>query len=189
MTSSFTPSIRWSAGSRPTATTSPTSPTSMPTASARQSLILNHKIDLSVGHDEYWSGAGIQQCHGRPECRRQPGLFQRQRGLLEDALGDQHRPVGTRRTARWCATRRRMPTRRSVPLDTSPTWTWTGTRQDPRFSPPADGGIAQNQLTGTFFTVNQATDPRALPSRCPEPMPISASGAIQPSPSSRRVSR
>ncbi len=38
-----------------TATTSATSPASTPTAAA--ALLLNHKVFLSVGHDEYWSGA------------------------------------------------------------------------------------------------------------------------------------
>ncbi|MBV8551247.1 MAG: hypothetical protein JOY54_08090 [Acidobacteriaceae bacterium] len=32
--------------------------------------------------------------------------------------------------------------------------TWTGTSADPRFSPPADGGLPQNALTGTLFQVN-----------------------------------
>ena len=34
------------------------------------------------------------------------------------------------------------------PLDANPTWTWTGTWRDPRFSPPADGGKPENNLTG-----------------------------------------
>ena len=50
-----TPSTRWCAGSRPTATTSATSPASTPTGAAPN--LLEHKVFLSVGHDEYWSGA------------------------------------------------------------------------------------------------------------------------------------
>ena len=46
---------------------------------------------LSVGHDEYWSGAAAGQRRGGARRRRQPRLLQRQRGVLEDALGDQHR--------------------------------------------------------------------------------------------------
>ena len=70
---------------------------------------------------------------------RQPGVLQRQRGLLEDALGRQHRRLDAA-TARWSPTRRRTPTRRSTP-----TPTWTGTWRDPRFSPPADGGRARER--------------------------------------------
>ena len=37
------------------------------------------------------------------------------------------------------------------PLDPS---IWTGTWRDPRFSPPADGGLPENALTGQIFMVN-----------------------------------
>jgi hypothetical protein len=40
------------------------------------------------------------------------------------------------------------------PLDASPSWTWTGTWRDPRFSPPADGGKPENRLTGTMFVAD-----------------------------------
>ena len=45
---------------------------------------------------------------------RAPRVLQRQRGVLEDAVGDQHLTAATRRTARWSATRKRTPTRRSI---------------------------------------------------------------------------
>ena len=35
--------------------------------------------------------------------------------------------------------------------------TWTGEWDDPRFSPPADGGQPQNALTGQLWTVNVGT--------------------------------
>ena len=60
----------------------------------RGALILNHKVFLSVGHDEYWSGAAARQRRGRARRRRQPRVLQRQRGVLEDALGEQHRRLG-----------------------------------------------------------------------------------------------
>ena len=80
------------------------------------SLLLNHKVFVSVGHDEYWSGGAARQCRGGPRCGREPGVLQRQRGLLEDPLGEQHRRLAARPTARWCATRRRTPTQRSIPI-------------------------------------------------------------------------
>ena len=54
-------------------------------------LLLQHKLFLSVGHDEYWSGAQRSERRSGARRRRQPGVLQRQRGLLEDALGKQHR--------------------------------------------------------------------------------------------------
>ena len=56
---------------------------------------------LSVGHDEYWSGPAARQRRGGPRRGGQPGLLQRQRGVLEDAVGEQHRRVRARPTARW----------------------------------------------------------------------------------------
>ena len=54
-------------------------------------LIKNHKVFLSVGHDEYWSGESARQRGGRPQRWRQPRVLQRQRDLLEDPVGEQHR--------------------------------------------------------------------------------------------------
>ena len=67
---------------------------------------------------------------------------------------NEHRRHATRRTARWSATRKRTPTRRSIR---------TIRRRGPArgairaFSPPADGGRPENALTGTIFTVNCCT--------------------------------
>ena len=73
----------------PTATTSATPPASTPTAAA--TLLKNHKMFLSVGHDEYWSGASARQRRGGARRRREPGVLQRQRGVLEDPLGELER--------------------------------------------------------------------------------------------------
>ena len=104
---------------------------------------------MSVGHDEYWSGAAAGERRGGPGRRRQPRVLQRQRGLLEDPVGAEHRRRPARPTARWSATRRPGPTPRST-RDRE----WTGTWRDPRFSPPSDGGRPENALTGTLFMVN-----------------------------------
>ncbi len=89
-----------------------------------------------------------RQRRGGPRGRREPRVLQRQRGVLEDALGDSI--DGARRTARSSPTRRRTRTARSTRSRT----TWTGTWRDPRFSPPGDGGRPENALTGQLFTVN-----------------------------------
>ena len=74
----------------------------------------NHKIFMSTGHDEYWSGHAARQRRGRPRRRGQPGVLQRQRGVLEDPLGAEHRRHRTRPTGRWSPTRRRTSTLRST---------------------------------------------------------------------------
>ena len=55
----------------------------------RGAELLEHKVFLSVGHDEYWSARSAQR-RSRARRRRPPGVLQRQRGVLEDALGEQH---------------------------------------------------------------------------------------------------
>ncbi len=44
-----------------------------------------------------------------------------------------------------------------APTDPQDPPTWTGTWEDPRFSPPADGGLPPNALTGQNFLVNSGT--------------------------------
>ena len=87
-TGSSTPSIRWFAGSRPTATTSATSrastrPAWRPEYPRSPGLPLGRTRRVLVGcaASQRRSGAG---------CRRPSRLLQRQRGLLEDTLGEQH---------------------------------------------------------------------------------------------------
>ena len=83
-----TPSTRWSAGSSATATTSATSPASTPTAAGRdprpQGLPVGRARRVLVGR-------AARERRGRPRRGRQPRLLQRQRDLLEDPLGEQHR--------------------------------------------------------------------------------------------------
>ena len=61
------------------------------TSTDRGSLLLNHKVFMSSGHDEYWSAAQRAERRGRARRRRQPRVLQRQRGVLEDALRAEHR--------------------------------------------------------------------------------------------------
>ena len=94
-------------------------------------------------------GPAAGQRRGGAGRRSAPRVLQRQRSVLEDAVGDQHRYAQARRTGHWSGTRRRTPTRRSIRLPR-----WTGTWRDARFSPPSDGGRPENALTGTIFMVN-----------------------------------
>ena len=73
-----TPSTRWCASSRPTATTSSTGPASTPIAAAptRRSADEHKKpkVFLSVGHDEYWSG---DAAHATSRTRATPASTSR----------------------------------------------------------------------------------------------------------------
>ncbi len=101
----------------------------------RGALLKNHKVFLSVGHDEYWSRRAARQRRGRPRRRREPAVPQRQRGVLAHPLR------AVRRTAAHTPYRTLVcykETWANAKID--PSAEWTGTWRDPRFAPPASGG-------------------------------------------------
>ncbi len=112
--------------------------------------IVDHKIFLSVGHDEYWS----QEQFNGVMAARDAGVnlaffsgnevFWKTRWVADDAGDPYDTMVCYKETLDDAIT------------DPDP-GVWTGTWADPRFSPPEDGGIAQNELTGTLFTMNALT--------------------------------
>ncbi len=112
--------------------------------------LLEHKVFLSVGHDEYWSGA--QRAH--VETARDAGLhlaffsgnevFWKTRWEASiDGSGTSHRTLVCYKE-----------THADAKTDPSPEW--TGTWRDPRpFNPQGPAGSAattpENALTGTIF--------------------------------------
>ncbi len=115
------------------------------------SLLLNHKLFVSTGHDEYWSG----QQRANVEAARGAGVnmaffsgnevFWKTRWENSiDGSGTAYRTLVSYKE-----------THAGAKID--PSSEWTGTWRDPRFSPPADGGRPENALTGTIFTVNAGT--------------------------------
>ena len=113
-------------------------------------LLRNHKVFLSVGHDEYWSGG--QRANVEAARNANPGVhlaffsgnevFWKTRWETSiDGSGTPYRTLVSYKE-----------THANAKIDPDPAW--TGTWRDPRFSPPADGGRPENALTGTLFTVN-----------------------------------
>jgi hypothetical protein len=116
-------------------------------------LLSKHRIFTSTGHDEYWDttaranvvaarGAGLNLIFmsGNEiywKTRWEPSI---------DGSNTPYRTLVCYKETRYGAP--------LDPLDASPTWTWTGTWRDLRFSPPADGGIPENALSGTIFQVD-----------------------------------
>jgi hypothetical protein len=110
--------------------------------------LLEHHAFLSVGHDEYWSGTQ----RANVEAARSAGVnlaffsgnevFWKTR--WEPSIDGSSTPHTTLVSYKETAA--------SAKID--PSSEWTGTWRDPRFSPPADGGRPENELTGTLFTVN-----------------------------------
>ena len=106
----------------------------------RPAELRKHKVFVSSGHDEYWSGGDAGQCRSGTRRRRQPCLHDRQRGVLEDALGGRRSTERTRRTGPWSVTRRRSTTPRSTPARSGPAR--GAIRGSAR---PADGGLPRTR--------------------------------------------
>ncbi len=114
----------------------------------RGGLIKNHKVFLSVGHDEYWSGAQRQNVEAARDAGTHLAFFsgnsiywKTRWEPSKDGTNTAHRTLVTYKET-WA----------NAKID--PSDEWTGTWRDPRFSPPADGGRPENELMGTMFMVN-----------------------------------
>ncbi len=116
--------------------------------------LLNHKVFLSVGHDEYWSaaqranvtaardaGVNLQFLTGNEvywHTRYEPSV---------DGASTPYRTLVTYKET-WA----------NGKID--PATEWTGTWRDPRFATAAQGaGIPENALTGTMYYVNNSDLP------------------------------
>ncbi|WP_307147285.1 N,N-dimethylformamidase beta subunit family domain-containing protein, partial [Rhizobium tibeticum] len=114
------------------------------------SLLLNHKMYVDAGHDEYWSG----QQRANVEAARDAGVN------LQFWSGNE---VYWR--TRWGNSYSSDATPYRTLISYKETWSpsssidpsneWTGTFRDPRLSPPAvGGGNPENSLTGQLFMVD-----------------------------------
>jgi len=113
----------------------------------RGSQILNHKVFLSVGHDEYWSEDMRDNVTNARDNGVNITFFSGNevfwKGRWEEAMSD-----GTPFRTFVCY----KETLANAKIDPSPQW--TGSWRDPRFSPPSNGGRPENALNGTWFRVN-----------------------------------
>jgi hypothetical protein len=125
----------------------------------RGSLLLNHKIFMSTGHDEYWSG----DQRANVEAARNAGVNLAFFSGNEVFWKTRWEPSidGSNTAGRTLVAYKE--THYDAPVDPQDPPTWTGSWMDPRFSPPADGGRPQNALTGQLFVVNSGTTDITVP--------------------------
>ena len=116
----------------------------------RGSLISQHRIFLSSGHDEYWSGGQRSNVELAGAAGVNLAFFSGNEVFWKTRWENSIDGSGT--TYRTLVTYKE--TKAGTPIDPQDPPTWTGSWRDPRFSPPADGGRPENALTGTAFTVN-----------------------------------
>ncbi len=103
----------------------------------RGAELREHQVFMSVGHDEYWSG----QQRANVEAARDAGvnlaffsgneIFWKTR--WENSIDGSGTPYRTLVSYK--------ETHANATIDPQDPPTWTGTWRDPRFSPPADGGV------------------------------------------------
>jgi methionine-rich copper-binding protein CopC len=116
--------------------------------------ILEHKVFLSVGHDEYWSA----EARANVEAARDAGvslaffsgneIFWKTR--WENSIDSSRTPFRTLVCYKETHTGAKIDPAAGV---------WTGTWRDPRFSTTTDGGRPENALTGTLFVMNDNGTP------------------------------
>lgn len=127
----------------------------------RGSELLNHKVFLSVGHDEYWSG----NQRANVEAARAAGVHLAFLSGNEVFWKTRYEPSAVTTDPSPTADRTLVcykETRNDTKLNPNDPPTWTGTWRDPRFSPPADGGRPENALTGTIFMVDDFREDQIL---------------------------
>ena len=110
-------------------------------------LLRNHRVFLSVGHDEYWSAGQRANVEAARDAGVHLAFFSGNevfwKTRWENSIDGSGTPYRTLVSYK--------ETHANAKID--PTPAWTGTWRDPRFSPPADGGRPENALTGTIFKV------------------------------------
>jgi len=116
----------------------------------RGALIRNHRLFLSVGHDEYWSSDQRANVEAARNAGVDLGFFSGNEVFWKTRWENSIDGSGTLYRTLVCY----KETHANAMIDPQDPPTWTGTWRDPRFSPPADGGRPENALTGTLFTVN-----------------------------------
>ncbi|MEC4749602.1 N,N-dimethylformamidase beta subunit family domain-containing protein [Methylomicrobium sp. Wu6] len=117
----------------------------------RGNLIANHKVFLSVGHDEYWSGAQRTNVEAARGAGINLAFFSGNEVYWKTRWESSIDGSGSAYRTLVCYKETHNFPNNQDPNDPP---TWTGTWRDPRNSPPADGGRPENALLGPIFMVN-----------------------------------
>ena len=114
----------------------------------RGNLITNHKVFMSVGHDEYWSNEQRNNVQSALAAGVNAAFLTGNDVFWKTRWANS---IDTSNTP-WRTVICYKETLPGQKID--PTSTWTGTWRDPRFSPPSDGGKPENSLLGQIFQMN-----------------------------------
>ena len=126
-------------------------------AAQNGSLIKDHQLYLSVGHDEYVSGPKRTSIEAARDAGVNLAFFSGNeffwKTRWENSIDGSNTPYRTLVCYKETLNANSNPAATTMvdPLDPP---TWTGTWRDPTKSPPDDGGRPENALTGQLFRVN-----------------------------------
>ena len=130
--------------------------TSTADTDSRGPLLLNHKMFISSGHDEYWSAAQRTNVEAARDAGVNLAFFSGNEMFWKsrfepsiDASRAANRTLVSYKDTHF--------TERQDPV------AFTGTWRDPRFTTPAEGVIPENALTGQSFVVNLGTSRITVP--------------------------
>jgi hypothetical protein len=124
-------------------------------------LLKNHKIFMSSGHDEYWSDGQRANVVAAREAGVNLAFFSGNEIFWKTRWGPSSE--GTNTPYRTLTSYKE--THFEGPVDPDDPPIWTGAWRDPRWSPPADGGVPENALSGQQFEVNSGTADITVPSQ------------------------
>ena len=111
--------------------------------------LTNHKVFLSVGHDEYWSTGQ----RANVAAARDAGVNMQFLSGNEAYWHTRYEPSADTSATPYRTLVSYKETWSNAKVDPSPTW--TGTWRDPRFASQANGaGLPENGLTGTQYMSN-----------------------------------
>jgi hypothetical protein len=120
----------------------------------RGSLLLNHNLFVSSGHDEYWSATQRTSMEAARDAGVNLAFFSGNTGFWKtrwenDGSGNQDRVLTAYKDTHFDT--------RQDPVE------WTGTWRDPRFTTLAENVTPENSLLGQVFLVNSGTSRISVP--------------------------
>lgn len=113
-------------------------------------LIKNHRVYVTAGHDEYWSGPQRANVEAARDAGVSMAFFSGNEVFWKVRWENSVDGTNTPYRTMVCY----KETLANAKIDPADPPTWTGTWRDQAFSPPADGGKPENSLTGTIFVAN-----------------------------------
>lgn len=112
-------------------------------------LLLNHRVFISVGHDEYWSGRQRTNI----QAARDAGVNLQFLGGNDGYWRTRYAPSADASATAYRTLVCYKETRSNAKID--PATEWTGTWRDPRFAPTSAGANRpENALIGTLYMAN-----------------------------------